>query len=256
MADENKNGIPDETEQLRELANSLGVSITVDSSEKEKQEDFVPVFAGEKIIPTYDSTIGVRGQGRIPVEVSKSKVLGDFAALPEKDIRRLRGIAKSIGMDTNYTSLKWLWGQATNDVAEAYSRGRRVSIWDYLESMPGEDVGTGSGVGGVSRSITMANARDLRSTADAIGAEVLGRAITDEEFQKVLRRVRTVEQAEPTVTRRTGAGTVTESGLTAEGRKDLITEMLMKGPEAKEFTQATTMMDAFYQALSEGPSGS
>lgn len=125
----------------------------------------------------------------------------------------------------------------------------------YSES-PRGGAGSGRGRLGTSRQVTMASERDLRSTADAIGAEVLGRAITDEEFQKVLRRVRTVEQAEPTVTRRTGAGTVTESGLTAEGRKDLITEMLMKGPEAKEFAQATTMMDAFYQALSEGPRGS
>lgn len=143
---------------------------------------------------------------------------------------------------------------------QAYSAyGGQLAFDDWLDwysSTSGGAAGGGRGGRATTTTVTMANERDLRSTADAIGAEVLGRAITEDEFERVLKKVRSAETAEPTVSRATPTGTVTESGLTAEGRKDLITEMLMKGPEAKEFAQATTMMDAFYQALSEGPRGS
>lgn len=180
-----------------------------------------------------------------------------WATLPEDTRIQIDNIAK---MKWPTATGEGLWEKAVKGSAASTRRGQPMTAFDWIGEYSAGLVGNETGASGVGRgprsTFTMASERDLRSTADAIGAEVLGRAITDEEFQKVLRRVRTVEQAEPTVTRRTGAGTVTESGLTAEGRKDLITEMLMKGPEAKEFAQATTMMDAFYQALSEGPRGS
>jgi hypothetical protein len=129
-----------------------------------------------------------------------------------------------------------------------------VNALELLRGGPGR-AGKQGGAGGPRASVTFASEPDLRSTADAIGSEVLGRGVTEEEFQRVLKKVRSAERSQPTVTTRMGGQTVTESGITAEGRKDLITDMLMQGPEAKEFTQATTMMDAFYKALSEGPRG-
>jgi hypothetical protein len=47
--------------------------------------------------------------------------------------------------------------------------------------------------------------------------------------------------------------TVSESGLSAAGRKDVIREALSKGPEAQEFTQATKMMDLFNTWLERRP---
>ena len=110
-----------------------------------------------------------------------------------------------------------------------------------------------TGYRGPVRAVTQANERDLRSTADALASEILGRGVTEEEFQKVLKRVRGAEMAEPTVTTRVPGSTVTESGLTEAGRKDVIREALSKGPEAQEFTQATTMMDLFGKWLERRP---
>jgi hypothetical protein len=133
-----------------------------------------------------------------------------------------------------------------------YFSPQQLAAQAYGGSAAGGRAGVASGP---RETVTLASEPDLRSTADAIGAEVLGRGVTEEEFQRILKRVRSAERSQPTVTTRMGGQTVTESGITAEGRKDLITDMLMQGPEAKEFTQATTMMDAFYKALSEGPRG-
>lgn len=108
---------------------------------------------------------------------------------------------------------------------------------------------------GPRETITMASERDLRTAVDAMAAQVLGRAATEDEFKKALEQVRTAEQAEPTITT-TGVGrTVTQSGLTAEGRSDIIREALMQGPEAEDFGKATKMMDLFYSALEARPEG-
>jgi len=103
--------------------------------------------------------------------------------------------------------------------------------------------------------VTMASERDLRAAVDAMASQVLGRAATDDEFQDALNQVREAERTEPTITT-TGVGrTVTQSGLTAEGRSSIIQEALMQGPEAEDFGKATKMMDLFYSALEARPEG-
>jgi hypothetical protein len=109
--------------------------------------------------------------------------------------------------------------------------------------------------GGPRATVTMASERDLRATVDAMASQVLGRAATDDEFQNALKQVREAERTEPTITT-TGVGrTVTQSGLTAEGRSSIIQEALMQGPEAEDFGKATKMMDLFYSALEARPEG-
>lgn len=100
---------------------------------------------------------------------------------------------------------------------------------------------------------TMASERDLRLTADALASNILGRAVTDEEFQSVLEQVRKAETTEPTVTTTTGAGTTTMQGLSAQGRQDVIRDALAQGEEAEEFAKATDMMGFFYEWLEGRP---
>lgn len=112
-----------------------------------------------------------------------------------------------------------------------------------------------SGYSGPKSTVSMTSERDLRVTADAIASTVLGRAVTNKEFQKILKQVRSAELSEPTVTTTTGGMTTTQSGLTAEGRQSIIQEALMQGPEAEDFGKATKMMDLFYSALEARPEG-
>ena len=123
-------------------------------------------------------------------------------------------------------------------------------------SGPGSTTASGSrAYTGPTATTTLMNERDLRSTAEAVASTVIGRSITDDEFQKVLKQVRTAERAEPTVTTPSVGSSVTQSGLSAEGRKDIIRDALMKGPEAEDYSKATTMMDVFYKALESRPEG-
>ena len=121
--------------------------------------------------------------------------------------------------------------------------------------------GGGSGGGGGAytgpvTSTTLMNKADLRSTANAVASSVLGRGITDEEFQKVLKQVRTAERADPTVTTPSVGSSVTQQGLSTEGRQNIIRDSLMKGPEAEDYGKATKMMGVFAKALEMRSDGS
>lgn len=270
MADKNNNGVDDRYEGLGELAESLGVDAPAppaedaEATERADESDVSKVFAGEIPVPLYDSGIRRQSVGRIPVEQTREQALAEFGAFSDRDRRRLARLAEAAGVDTKFSSLQWFWQQGVNNAQAAYAAGQRVSPWEYLESWSQEEgsiarsagFGGGGGYSGPRETVTLANERDLRTTADSVAAEVLGRPVTDDEFERVLKRVRKAERSEPTVTTSGVGRTVTESGLTAQGRQDIITEMLMQGPEAEDFMKATTMMDAFYKALSEGPRGS
>jgi hypothetical protein len=138
---------------------------------------------------------------------------------------------------------------------QALSSGILSSDGTFNPDAAGSKTGGRGSYTGPTATTTLMNENDLRSTANAVASTVLGRGITDEEFQKVLKQVRTAERAEPTITTSGVGSSVTQSGLSAEGRQDIIREALMKGPEAEDYGKATKMMDLFYSALEERPDG-
>jgi hypothetical protein len=147
------------------------------------------------------------------------------------------------------------------EAAARYKSGQTedVDFLDYLYSRVGTGGTSGSSGSraytGPSTTTTLMNERDLRSTADAVASTVIGRGITDEEFQKVLKRVRSAERAEPSVSIPGVGSNVSMPGLSAEGRQDIIRDALMKGPEAEDYGKATKMMDLFYKTLEARPEG-
>jgi hypothetical protein len=177
------------------------------------------------------------------------------------------GLAKFIDYRRTGSSL---WTDAINASQALQKQGVNVSpmMWlvdvarekgynlEAAEAVAKSAGAGGRGVtGGPRATVSLSSERDLRAAVDAMAAQVLGRAATDEEFQTALAQVRSAEQSEPTVTTRVGGQTVTQAGITAEGRSNIIRESLMKGPEAEEFGKATKMMDLFYSALEARPSG-
>lgn len=166
-----------------------------------------------------------------------------------------------------WSSIESAYKDLLGIAAGAFTGGKPITVQAAAQMLfdqrgsEGAADGTGSGRGGSraytgpTTTTTLANERDLRSTADAVASTVIGRGITDDEFQKVLKQVRSAERSDPTIST-PGIGTsVTQSGLSAEGRQDIIREALMKGPEAKDYSKATTMMDVFYKALESRPEG-
>lgn len=193
--------------------------------------------------------------------VTDAKV--SWANLPAETRQTIDRIAK---MKWPTATGEGLWEKASAGSAASVKRGQPMTTFDWIGNYAAGLVGDGTGgvsagsrgVGGYSgprETVTMASERDLRAAVDAMAAQVLGRAATEDEFKKALEQVRSAERAEPQITT-TGVGrTVTQSGLTAEGRSSIIQEALMQGPEAEDFGKATKMMDLFYSALEARPEG-
>lgn len=141
-------------------------------------------------------------------------------------------------------------GQRKTPVEIAYEDAMKKGLLGADYEPPSKEAAKARGrYAGPTASVSVANEDDLRRTADALGAELLGRAVSDEEFQKVLKRVRSAEQAQPTVTSRAPGATVTETGISAEGRKDIMRDMLAQDPESQEFLKATKFMGMFNEWL-------
>ena len=161
--------------------------------------------------------------------------------------------------DSEATSASGVEGLWKNVLDDAEASGENAMDLLQRGTKTPKDGGGGRGGSraytGPTATTTLANERDLRSTADAVASTVIGRGITDEEFQKVLKQVRTAERAEPTVSTSGVGSSVTQSGLSAQGRQDIIRDSLMKGPEAEDYGKATKMMDLFYKTLEARPEG-
>ena len=161
------------------------------------------------------------------------------------------GLAKFIDYRRTGSSL---WTDAINASQALEKQGVKVSPMRWLIDVAkekGYTLGQGPSAGEqqsrgltASRRISRTSERDLKLTADAIASEILGRAVTDEEFNKVLSKVRAAEVSDaPT------------GGLSAAGQQDLIRDELMMSPDSEEFGRATKMMDLFYSALESRPRG-
>jgi hypothetical protein len=141
-------------------------------------------------------------------------------------------------------------GQRKTPVELAYEDALKKGLLEPGYTPPTtSEGGAGGRYTGPRASTALANEDDLRRTADALGAELLGRAVTDDEFQRALKKVRSAEMQQPTITTGGAASTVTQSGISAEGRQDIMRDILAKGPEAEEFTKATKVVDWFNQWL-------
>lgn len=188
----------------------------------------------------------------------RARARGSNATIEDK--QEYKGFVDALKGYTN-SDFKSIAGEnAAFDTVLKDAGSAGVNVFDLLSNAPkGAQDGSGRSGSraytGPTATTTLANERDLRSTADAVASTVIGRGITDEEFQKVLKQVRTAERAEPTVSTSGVGSSVTQSGLSAQGRQDIIRDSLMKGPEAEDYGKATKMMDLFYKTLEARPEG-
>lgn len=107
-----------------------------------------------------------------------------------------------------------------------------------------DDDGSGRYDGPVSR-VTLQAESDIESTANALALEMLGRTLNNDEIARVTKRIRTAEYAQPDVTTPTGpGGTVAQQGLTAEGRQQILRDVISQNPEFEQFQVDSTVMDA------------
>lgn len=232
-------------------------------------QDTTPVVVGTQPGSTYSG--GIPGLDQ-PVTSTVSDAMNIFYSIRGKGTSANASKQDKKAWNDLLSSLRAYTNQelGTSDAQASafgqvlkYASRSGESVPAILSGATGEDAGfiDSGGAGrvgaytGPRTTVSMASERDLRMTADAVASTVLGRGVTDEEFQNVLKQVRSAEQAEPSVTTGGVGMTTSQAGLSVEGRQDIIREALSQGPEAESFGRATKMMDLFYSALEARPSG-
>lgn len=117
-----------------------------------------------------------------------------------------------------------------------------------------EDGSSGSGRGGYSGPVaqtTFMDERDVDRTANALALELIGRPLSQKELAKVTARLRSEEKANPTVTTPGVGSSMTQAGLSAEGRQDVLREVIAENPEYQQFQVDTTVLDTMLSELNK-----
>lgn len=96
---------------------------------------------------------------------------------------------------------------------------------------------------GPRESITVMAESDINATANALALEMIGRPLNEKELTRVTKRIRGAEMAQPQVTTGDVKRTVTEQGLTAQGREDILREVIASRPEYEQYQVDTTVLD-------------
>jgi hypothetical protein len=139
-------------------------------------------------------------------------------------------------------SVDTAWDQLLVDAQE----GNTPAL--QLLAAGGDGSGDGSGSGGGSRygttsSVTHANEADVRALANTVAENMIGRNLSDKEFNKIYGRFRSGEAASPTVTTGSPGGSVTQQGATAQERQDILEEIIMENPEFSTYQGGEGMLD-------------
>jgi hypothetical protein len=251
-------------------------SSTVDTT-RYAVEPYVPIprpVTGEALIttgsdpvriPVFVDTTSPRGVG-IASDInsilnadrySKSDANSLWDQLPRETQNALTQIAKSQGGRSG----KALWERSVSSSYVSTKQGDPRSPWDFIQAAGGDVSGGGTrgrsggraaAYTGPVESIAVQAESDINATADTIAIELLGRGATKEEKDRIVKRIRKAEMAQPQVTRREGPGRqITQEGLTSQGREDILREVLSKRPEFEQFQLDTTVMDAMNRFVNQ-----
>lgn len=186
---------------------------------------------------------------------SKSDAEALWDQLPVETQNTLTQIAKSQGGRSG----KAFWERSVSASYLSSKQGNPVSPWDIINTgaAGGGTAAGGRGGGGAYtgpvRSVTVQAETDIVASARAAAEELLGRMPTQQELDRILKRTRAAEQAQPTVQTRQGPGQVTTAeGLTKEGRDNILRQVLMQSPDYQDYQIDSTVMDMMLTNLRRG----
>lgn len=226
------------------------------------QSDNRPVASGYEYT-TYQTGAGITGK---PLMTTVYEGVRNFEKLagkglppgaPKKDKDAFQNLLTDLRRVTN-SELGTYLGQrdAYYMVLKAAASGD-VNAADILKGDLGsfDPDGSGSGSGGKytgpRASVVQQAESDINATANALALEMIGRPLNQKELNRVTKRIRTAEVEQPTITSGGKAMTVQQQGLTAQGREDILREVIAKRPEFEKFQLDTTVMDAMNAYVQE-----
>jgi hypothetical protein len=189
---------------------------------------------------------------------SKSDANALWDQLPGETKNALTQIARSQGGRSG----KALWERAVSSSYVSTKQGNPVSPWDVIQSSGGEVQGAGGSRRGSGRaaaydgpveSVTKLSEADITRMAYDAAEALLGRQPTQAEINKIIKKTRKAETAQPDVRTQEGPGrTVTQQGLSKEGRDAILSEVLMSSPDYADYQIDSTVMDMMLNNLRRG----
>lgn len=181
----------------------------------------------------------------------------DNSVLSDQDRKFITELAKARGGRSGSA----LWERAVAIAEKSKRDGNPLTPIDVINQMAsglGVDElsggGSGSGRGGYSgptSSTTFMDERDVDRTANALALELIGRPLSQKELSKVTKRLRSEEAANPTISTPGVGSSVTQSGLSAEGRADVLREVISENPEFQQYQVDHTVLDAMLAGLNK-----
>lgn len=177
------------------------------------------------------------------------------------------------GFFNNLASQSRAWNDTGESVYKKYvarsaalsKQGRRMSpselaLEDFRSANGSDPAGDGPPAGsgpsaysGPVSAVDNAPALDVRSVADSVAQEMLGRVVTQDEMQRILKRVRTYEENNPTVRTPEGVGASRSSGgATTAGRQQIIERLVAKNPDFMPYQMNHTVYDAMLSVMRRG----
>jgi hypothetical protein len=137
----------------------------------------------------------------------------------------------------------------------AAKAGIQLSVADAQAALgiPGTDGSGGSGsMASTRKQTTQYSLQQVRSAADSIYQNSIGRALNDEELRMLHQSLNTTLKANPTVIKTTASGNSTTYGGIDE--RGLMEQEAQANPEFAAYQQATTYFDSMLETL-RGPVG-
>lgn len=193
-------------------------------------------------------------------DMSKADAVGLYGKLPVWQQSMFQSIAdaSTSGMDSGRS----VYERYVDSSAAHWSQGQRrtpaeLALADIQSGAVSADVsgdGRSKGRGGYSGPVTQTtfmDERDVDRTANALALTLIGRPLSAKEMAKVTARLRSEEKANPTVTTPGVGSSVTQSGLSAEGRADVLREVIAENPEYQQFQVDTTVLDTMLSELNK-----
>ena len=224
----------------------------------------------EPIVAEYVKVFGTEPPGYKPAS-SLSKTTGRTesqmrqgakAIPPTATQTQSREVARSAGRNAGVGAVPALVAQSSDPNVQRILDAAAKAGFQISVAPDGEVVATpGPGGGGPSGGGSMASTRkqttqytmqQVRSAADSIYQNSIGRALNDEELRMLHKSLNTAFKESPDVTKMSAKGDViTSGGLDARG---FIEQQAEANPEFASYQKATTYFDAMLNTL-RGPVG-
>ena len=239
---------------------------------KDKQLAINAQAALEPIVAEYAKVFGTQPPGYKPApNLSKAasrtegqQRQGAKAIPPTAAQTQSREVARSAGRNASPSVAPAVVAQSAdpyiqNIIDTAAKAGIQLSVADAMAAagiVPGGGGGGGGGGRGsmasTQKQTTQYTMQQVRSAADSIYQNSIGRALNDEELRMLYQSLNTTLRENPNVTKVSAKGNVTNSGGIDE--RGFMQQQAEANPEFANYQKATTYFDAMLSTL-QGPVG-